>query len=43
MSSNLGDVPVEDLIDELEYRKYVVIDSESFNDVVEQIKQWKQH
>lgn len=43
MSVDLGEVSAEDLIDELEYRKYVVIDKESFEDVVEQIKQWKQH
>lgn len=38
---SLDETTSDDLIDELEYRGYVVIDKESYDDVLEQFKQWK--
>jgi len=42
MSYDLDNVNADDMIDELESRGYVVIDKDSFDEVLEQIKQWKQ-
>ena len=38
---SLADYETGDMIDELEYRGYIVIDSDDYDEVVVQIAQWK--
>lgn len=38
---SLSDIDSHDLIDELEYRGFIVVSSTDFNEVINQLKEWE--